>query len=80
MKTKQRINPAESVAIRNQVWICDNVSILKGTVIADDSVCAMGSIINKKFIQPNVILAGVPAKITLTDVCWRQNIQDTLDD
>lgn len=51
-----------SVKIEDGVWIGNNVTILKGTEIGENSVVAAGAVVSGRF-PPNVVLGGVPAKI-----------------
>lgn len=51
-----------AVKIGNDVWIGNNVTILKGTEIGEHSVVAAGAVVSGKF-PPNVVLGGVPAKV-----------------
>ena len=51
-----------AVKIAEDVWIGDNVMILKGSEIAEHSVVAAGAVVAGKF-PAGVILGGVPAKI-----------------
>lgn len=51
-----------AVKIGKGVWIGNNVTILKGTKIGDNSVVAAGAVVSGKF-PPNVVLGGVPAKV-----------------
>lgn len=51
-----------SVVIGNNVWLCNDVKILKGVNIGDNSVIGIGSIVTKD-VPPNVLVAGNPAKI-----------------
>lgn len=52
----------EQVIIEDNVWINNNVSILKGSVIGKNSIVACGAVVCGKFPE-NVIIGGVPAKI-----------------
>lgn len=52
----------ELVTIEDNVWINNNVSILKGSVIGKNSIVACGAVVCGKFPE-NVIIGGVPAKI-----------------
>lgn len=68
--TGECLNPGKEIVIGNHVWVGHNVEILKGTRISDNSVIGCSSLVNKKFDEPNVILAGNPAKIVKTNVTW----------
>ncbi len=50
------------VKIGNKVWIGANVTILPGVSIGDGAIIAAGAVVNKN-VQPNTIVAGVPAKM-----------------
>jgi acetyltransferase-like isoleucine patch superfamily enzyme len=50
------------VYIGANVWIGDNVGILPGTRIGDNSVVSYGAVCAREY-PPNVILAGNPAKV-----------------
>ena len=54
-------NP-EPVIIKDNVFIGDNVTILKGVVLGENLVVGSGSLVTKSF-KDNVVIAGVPAKI-----------------
>jgi acetyltransferase-like isoleucine patch superfamily enzyme len=47
------------------VWIGNNVIILKNSEIGDNSIIAAGSVVTGKF-PSNVVIAGIPAKVTKT--------------
>jgi maltose O-acetyltransferase len=50
------------VIIGNNVWIGAHAVILQGVTIGDNAVIGAGSVVNMD-IPPNVVAAGVPAKI-----------------
>ena len=52
----------EKVSIGRNVWIGARVTILKGTVIGDDSIIGAGSLVNKN-VSEKTVVAGVPAKV-----------------
>lgn len=53
---------SSKVYISRNVWIGENVIILKGVNIGSNSVIAAGSVVNKSFPERSVI-AGNPAKL-----------------
>ena len=57
------LNYSDKIEIGRHVWIGKDVKIGKNTKISDDSIIGWGSIVTKKFEEPNVVLAGNPAKI-----------------
>lgn len=50
------------VIIGKNVWLGNNVIILKNSEIGDNSIVASGAVVSGK-IPPNVIVGGIPAKI-----------------
>ena len=58
-KKNQRNLP---VTIGNNVWIASNAVILPNVTIGDNAVIAAGAVVTKD-VPPNVMVAGVPAKI-----------------
>ena len=75
-KDGQLINDATaaSIFIGNRVWIGQDVRFLKNSGVGNDSVIAMGSVVNRKYDKNNVLLAGVPAKVKKEGISWiREN-------
>lgn len=70
--TKELINPDQDIIIGNHVWIGARVALLKGAKIADNSVIGFGSIVTGSFDEPNVVLAGYPAKIIKHNINWNR--------
>lgn len=50
------------VTIGSNVWIGAQVCILGGVTIADGTIVAAGSVVTKSIVEPNTIVAGVPAR------------------
>ena len=55
------VSARTAIVIGKNVWIGENVSILKGVKIGNNCVIAAGSVVCKK-LPANCIAAGVPAK------------------
>ncbi len=68
----QRVNPAADIIIKDHVWIGHRVCINKGVLIPENSVIGTGSVVTKQFIEPNVIIAGVPAKVVKNNINWKK--------
>ena len=64
------MNFAQSIEIGKHVWIGKDVKIGKTVKIADNSIVGWGSIVTRKFDEPNVIIAGTPAKIVRRGINW----------
>jgi acetyltransferase-like isoleucine patch superfamily enzyme len=69
-ENNQKINLEKNIAIGNHVWIAAYAKVLKGSVVSDDSVIALGSIITKKFEEKNCIIGGIPGKIIKKNINW----------
>jgi acetyltransferase-like isoleucine patch superfamily enzyme len=69
LKSQKRINYADNVKIGPHVWIGADVVVLKGVEIGKDSIVGSRSIVTKKY-GPNVIIAGIPAKIIKENITW----------
>jgi len=52
----------KEVIIGENVWLGLNVTVLKGSTIGNNSIIGAGSVVTGA-IPPNVIAAGVPAKV-----------------
>jgi acetyltransferase-like isoleucine patch superfamily enzyme len=70
LQNGQATNESKPIIIGNHIWIGANVRICKGSSIANDSVIGMSSLVAGKFTEPNVVIAGNPAKIIKTNINW----------
>lgn len=61
--THERLNESKSIKIGDHVWICRNVSILKGCNIGSGSIIGKNSTISNKKVGNNESWAGNPAKL-----------------
>ena len=61
---------AKCIEIGKHVWIGKDSKIGKNVKIADNSIVGWGSIVTKEFNEPNVIIAGIPAKIVKRGINW----------
>lgn len=57
-----RINEDKPVYIADKVWIGCRCTILKGTIIPENTVVGANSLLSGTYTTPNTILAGNPAK------------------
>ena|SRR5690606_28418965 len=60
--SRDKVGYIGSVDIRDNVWIGNNVTILKDSVIGANSIVATGAVVSGKF-PDNVVIGGVPARI-----------------
>lgn len=73
------INKAQTCKIGNHVWVGWDARIMKNCTIPDGTMVARNALVCKSFDKPNVILAGIPAKIVKENIEWsRKTINDVL--
>ena len=70
LNTNEPLSEPEDIIIGNNVWITSKCTILKGTVLPDNCIVGACSLVNKKFIENNILIAGTPAKIIRKNVTW----------
>jgi len=70
-KNNEIINYGLDITIENNVWLADNVTILKGVDIGSNSVIAINSTVTKN-VPANSIAAGNPARVVKTDILWQK--------
>lgn len=69
-ETRNRLNYSESVKIGDHVWIGTGVTVLKGTSIANNCMVGAASLLCKRYLNPNCVIAGVPAKEVKRNIDW----------
>lgn len=74
LQTGLRVNNAKEIKLADHIWIGRNVTILKGSIIANDTIIGTGSIVNGNLSTSNAIYAGVPAKIIKHGVNWNRTL------
>lgn len=72
--TRELLNLGEPVVVGDNVWCARGVTILKGVVIRNHVVVGADSLVNKRFNENNVIIAGSPATIVRRGIDW---VRDT---
>lgn len=70
LDSKIPINPPEDIIIGNHCWICQDVTIAKGSVLPDDTIVAAKAYVTGTFEKTNTIIGGVPAKIIRENTSW----------
>ncbi|MFT5661977.1 MAG: acetyltransferase-like isoleucine patch superfamily enzyme [Sulfurimonas sp.] len=63
------INAGRDITLEANVWIADNVTILKGVTVGHDSIVGINSTLTKT-IGSNVIAVGNPASVVKEGICW----------
>lgn len=69
---KQRINNDKPVIIEDHVWVCNNVSILKGVTIGHDCIIGYGTLLTKTIKANNCIVAGNPPQVIKECIEWKK--------
>lgn len=69
-ETNKPINFPENIKIGDRVWICEDVRLMKGSVIPSETVVGAASLVTKKFEEQFTVIAGVPAKVVRRNVKW----------
>lgn len=64
------LNYGKDIEIGNHVWVGLGVKIGKNVKIADNSLVGWGSVVTKRFEEPNVVIAGVPAQVVKKGINW----------
>lgn len=68
--TNEILNKPTDIILHDHIWTGRNVEILKNSEIQSNSVIGMGSIVTKRFLEGNCVLAGRPAKIVKRGINW----------
>ena len=79
-KTKKRVNVDKDIIIGNSNWICQNTTFLPKGQIGNNCVVGYGSIINRRLIKDNTLIAGMPAKIRKKHINWSRSSDYDLKD
>lgn len=69
--TMRIINANKDVKICDNVWVGEDVTILKGSHISDNCVIGYGTITTKVY-PPNSVIAGIPGKIVKSNIIWKK--------
>ncbi len=68
--TGEILNAPEDIKLHDKVWVGTRAMILKGSEIQEGSIVGAMALVNKKFDESNIIIAGVPAKKIRGNICW----------
>lgn len=70
--TGKIINKRYGIKIGNHVWCGTRCTILKDTIIQDNSIIGANSVVSGKFDVGNIIIAGHPAKQIKSGIDWKR--------
>lgn len=74
INSHNRVNYAKSIFIGNHVWVAAKATLLGGTYISTGSIVGYGSVVKKKFIDKNIIIAGNPAYVIKHNIYWDRTL------
>jgi len=63
------MNYAKDITIGKRVWIADNVTVLKGVEVGEDSVLGINSTVTKS-VPAKSIAVGNPAQVVKENIRW----------
>ena len=66
----RRTNASKDIILENHVWVGIKVICMKGTYVSRNSIIAAGAVVSGKFMEPNCIIGGLPAKVIKRDIEW----------
>ena len=66
----RRTNASKDIVLENHVWVGIKVICMKGTYVSRHSIIAAGAVVSGKFMEPNCIIGGLPAKVIKRDIEW----------
>lgn len=61
-----------NITIGDNCYVGSGVKFTPNSEVSKNSVCAMGSVISKRFKEEAVLIAGVPGKIIKQNIDWRK--------
>ncbi len=70
--TGKVLDKGADISIGEHCWIGENSVILKNASIESDNIVGLNSVVTKKFLQKNTVIAGNPAQVRKENVDWRE--------
>lgn len=67
------INKVKGITIGEHCWIGANSTILKNTVLAEDTIIGWGSVVSGKNAVCHCAMGGNPAKIIKNNITWKKD-------
>ena len=71
-KDNDVINSPKEIIVGNHVWIGCRATILKGSLIPDDSIIGANTTVNRRLENTNSIFAGNPIKEVKREIYWEE--------
>lgn len=79
LETGLRQNYAEDVKIGEHVWLAKDVTVLKGSTVANNIVIGNKSVVSGLLERENSIYSGIPARLIKENVVWDRYRVSNLD-
>lgn len=67
--SQRRINQSKDILIEDHVWLCEEVKVLKGSIIRSNSVIGCNAVVTGE-IPANCVAAGNPIQVKKTGINW----------
>jgi transferase hexapeptide repeat-containing domain protein len=64
------VNPPKEIKIGKHVWIGCRCTILKGSIISDNSIVAAGSLVTRRFTREKIVLGNKSADVLEEGIEW----------
>lgn len=71
-ENKKILNSDKGIQIGNNVWVGCRCTILKGTIIKDNTVIASNCTLSSKLSVQNTIIGGNPIRILKENITWNE--------
>lgn len=71
-ETLNQLNPNKKITVGDNCWIGARANLLKGSVLANNTVVGSSSVVTKAFLIENTCIAGNPAKIIHQNIGWKE--------
>jgi len=65
------VNHVKDMIIGNHCWLGANSIILKNVSLADGTIVGYGAVVSKSFDEPNIAIAGNPARKVKSGLIWK---------
>lgn len=79
LETGKPINFPKDINIGTHVWVGEDVKFLKGSEIPKNCVVGSHSVVTKKFVNENCIIAGLPGRIVKQNINWDRRMPSELE-
>ena len=70
LRNGEVVNPPKEIKIGKHVWIGCRCTILKGSIISDNSIVAAGSLVTRRFTREKIVLGNKSADVLEEGIEW----------